>query len=468
MHLPNRLTRGLSALPVLVTLTSITLPLGGAEETSGHSDRSRFSDQPAPLRIEDFPERPAPIVEIGDHFLGNGNLNTPFRLPTGAYWHPSFIMYGTMRTAAQSFDRGPGARSTEWVNRLDLFGNLQLAATERVVVGLRPFDQDGRFTGYRYEPDARKGWEDELNADVRTLFFEGEFGEIFPGLDDNDRVPLDIGISVGRQPFRMQDGLIVEDDAMDLIALTKNSLLPSGTSTLRISGIFGWNEIDRNNNREEKDAYFFGLNSQWDTYTSTWEADIAYVLSENRTDGFYAGVGRTRRIGKVNNTIRVVTSVAVEDESAAVRTGTLIFNEFSYTPWYGHDLIYLTTFWGIDDYSSAVRAPPAGGPLGRTGLSFAAVGIGSYGAPLGNRPERSVGGGLGYQMFFGELRRTQAILEIGGRTSTDQSGLASGAVSARMQHAVGRRIVLIADGFGVVNESLADGFGGRFEVLVKF
>ncbi len=440
----------------------------GAEDTSSHSDRSRFSDQPAPLRIEDFPERPAPILQLGDDFLGKGNLNKPFRLPTGAYWHPSFLLYGTMRTAAQSFDGGPGPRTTEWVNRLDLFGNLQLAATERVVIGLRPLDRDGRFTGYRYEPSARKGWEDELNADIRTLFFEGEFGEIFPGLDDNDRIPLDIGISVGRQPFRMQDGLIVEDDAMDLIALTKNSLLPSGTSTLRISGIFGWNEIDRNNNREEKDAYFFGLNSAWDTLTSTWEADLAYVLSDNRTDGLYAGIGRTRRYGKINNTIRVVTSLAVEDENAAVRTGTLIFNDLSYTPWYSHDVIYLTTFWGIDDYSSAVRAPPTGGPLGRTGLSFAAVGIGAYGAPLGNRPNNSVGGGLGYQMFFGELRRTQAILEVGGRTITDAGGLSSGAVSARMQHAVGRRIVLIADGYGVVNESLAYGFGGRFEVLVKF
>ena len=104
----NRLHLFQAILPwALVLLAGVAV----AEE-----DVARFSDEPAPLRTEDFPDRPAPIVEVGDSFLGTGNLSKPFRLPTGAYWHPSFLAFGTLRTAGQSFDNGPGSRSTEWAN----------------------------------------------------------------------------------------------------------------------------------------------------------------------------------------------------------------------------------------------------------------------------------------------------------------------------------------------------------------
>src|SRR5947209_4994767 len=87
---------------------------------------SRFSDQPAPLRLQDFPERPRPLLELGDPFLGPGNIHSGFILPTGAAWNPSFILYGNYRTAVQTFENGAvapngnrlaGHRTPEWANR---------------------------------------------------------------------------------------------------------------------------------------------------------------------------------------------------------------------------------------------------------------------------------------------------------------------------------------------------------------
>jgi hypothetical protein len=444
-----------------------------AADHSDPTDSNRFSDQPAPLRLEGFPERPRPLLELGDKFLSTGNLQRGFTLPTGAVWSPNFWVYGTLRSALQTFDPGYAPRTSEWANRLDLYGNLALSPTERVLVGFRPVDKNGMsYSGYQFEPHSTRGWNEAFSATPRTLFFEGEFGEIFPKLDKKDSLSLDYGFAVGRQPLILQDGLIANDDSIDMVSVTRNSLRVPGGSTLRISGLYAWSQIERNDNARDPDANVFGLDAAADFPRSTVEATAVYVTSRGHGDGFYAGLGSIQRIGKINTTFRINQSVAVEDEGARVRNGTLLFTELSYTMPYGVDIAYVNGFWGIDDYSSAIRSPTAGGPLGRVGILNAAVGIGRYGAPLSNRAEQAAGGAIGYQMFFGELRRRQVIFEFGGRVPTHtplsvQEEEAVG-IGTRFQQAFGRRAVLVVDAFGVIRDQSKESAGGRVELLIKF
>jgi hypothetical protein len=444
-----------------------------AADHSDPTDSNRFSDQPAPLRLEGFPERPAPLLELGDKFLSKGNLQRGYTLPTGAVWSPNFWVYGSLRSAVQSFDPGYAPRTSEWANRLDLYGNLALSPTERILVGFRPVDRNGMsYSGYQFEPNSTRGWNDAFSATPRTLFFEGEFGEIFPKLDKRDSISLDYGFAVGRQPLILQDGLIANDDSIDMVSVTRNALRVPGGSTLRVSGLFAWSQLERNDNTRDPGARMFGLDAAADFPVSTVEASAVYVMSRAHGDGFYAGIGSVQRIGKINTVFRIAQSVAVEQENARVRNGTLLFSELSYTMPYGMDLLYLNGFLGIDDYSSAVRAPTAGGPLGRVGILTAAVGLGRYGAPLSNRAEQAAGGALGYQMFFGELRRRQVIFEIGGRTplrtplTLDEE--ACEGIGARFQQAFGRRTVLVVDAFGVLRNNSQESVGGRVEMLFKF
>lgn len=443
--------------------------LGGFDAAA--ADRSRFSDQPSPLKIDEFPDRPAPPIEIGDKFLGNGNLQKGFTMPGGAVWHPSLWVFGNFRSAVQSFDNGT-TRVTEWANDLNLFANLQLAATERVLVGFTPLRNDnGQFTGYDFEPASGQGWREDFNENLlhpRTFFFEGELGEMFPGLDDGDRRSLDYGISLGRQPLSLQGGILVNDNSLDMVSITRNALLPGWASHMRLSGLFAWNEIERHNNAADRSAYMFGLDGFVDTALSTIEADVLYVASGTQGDGLFLGLGSIQRLGKVATTFRVNQSIATEQPSAAMQSGTLLFAEMSLTPAYTHDVLYLNGYWGIDDFSSAIRGPLAGGPLGRTGLMFAAVGLGQYGSPLSNAGRRSAGGALGYQMFFGELRRRQLTFEIGGLAPTDGRNASAEALGARFQQALGQRTVLILDAFGALQENAREAFGGRMEFLVKF
>lgn len=447
----------------------------GSQGEAGERSRemesaSRLSDIPLPLQVEDVPDRPTLLLELGEPFLGTGPLGPEVELPTGAVWRPSLWVFGTHRMAVQTFDDG-ATHVSEWANRLDLFANLKLSSSDRVLIGLRPLDRDNRFTGVSFEPD--EDGQDEFNAVVRTLFFEGDVGEMFPNLDRGDTGMLDIGFSVGRQAVLFQDGILINSGGLgnpDAVSLVRNNLQLPGTSNVRISVFYAWDNVYRDDNRLDRDAQLFGLFTETDFSATTIDLDLVYIEAGNDTgDAFFAGLRGVQRIGPFNTTITLNTSLPAERETPQTSRGTLWFNEISWTPPRTRDFLYLNAFWGIGEFSSAIRGPATGGPLGRTGILFAAVGLGRYGAALGNRADNAAGGSLGYQKFFDGTRR-QLIVELGGRRNTndrtDQSG--AFATGLRYQQAVGQHYIARVDAFGAVREGRDPAYGARLEWLTKF
>lgn len=427
-----------------------------------HGDSSRFSDVALPLQYDDVPPRPQPLLELGTPFMHPGPIGGGFELPTGAIWQPNFLVYGTYRTGFVGVDRG--APQSEWANRLDLFGNLQLSGTERILVGLRPLDEDGVFSGRRHEPFSESV--DGSNTRVETLFFEGEIGEIFPALDPHDFGQKDIGFSVGRQPISFQGGQLI-DDNLDVVAFTRNSLDIGDVSNLRITALFAWDDIHRGGGVEDETARLYGLLGEADLTGSTVEVDVIRSTSDLTGDALFAGVSVTQRLGHLNSTVRINTSQPDEESSATTR-GTLLFSELSWTPHHSEDLVYLDAFVGLDRYSSAARNPLAGGPLGRTGILFAATGLGTVGAPLGNDADNAAGAAFGRQFIFNEGRE-QLILEMGARSATDGSDQSAAAIGCRYQRAFGQHLIVAYDLYGGYREQGEDDFvGGRVELLFKF
>ena len=450
---------------------------GGDDHGGGHS--SRYSDDYIPLQLEAVPKRPKPILELGEPYLGTGTLKPGFRLPTGAVWQPALLAFGTFRTAIQTFEPDAGlgfsggrSRVTEWTNRLDLFVNLQLSGSERLVVGIRALDEDGRFTGYFFEhPDDRLegDFQDAFSADVETLFFEGDFGEIFPNLDRDDFGSTDVGFSVGRQPMLVQEGMLI-DDTIDGLGLTRNTLQPKNTSNFRLTFFYGWDNVNVSN-AERRSANLYALLTSADFRKSTVDVDLAYVQEHGGGGDFFAGgVSAVQRIGKTNSSLRILGSTAIDRVTSASTDGLLLFSELSWVPHYTEDMIYLTTFWAIDEYSPAARGvgPASSGPLGRAGINFAAVGLGSFGAPLSARAREVAGGAIGYQKFLAHGRK-QLLLEAGFRVGTASDVEDALAATARYQAAVGQHLVVVADGFvGYREASDATPYGGRLELVVKF
>ena len=481
--------REVRALLATVVTAGLSLSSAFAGETAD------VSSQPIPLQTEQSPNRPKPIVELGNPFLAQGLIGPGFTLPTGATWQPALLVFGSYRSAMQTFDTEGGSVS-EWSNRLDLFANLTLTGTERVLLGLRPLNrtsleealidgEDGVFTGYQFGESAADGWRENWNLRVQTLFFEGDFGEIFPGLDRADNRALDIGFSVGRQPLFFQEGLLI-DDSVDAFGITRNTLRPSGTSNVRLTGLFGWGNLHRDNGQEDRQASLYGLFTEVDMPTSTLNFDLAYV--HGRDSSLHGGFSAVQRIAQINTALRALFSLPFDKEAASsflddpgvtVGRGTLLFAELSWTPTATHDLLYLNGFGAFGNYSAIARDPLNGGGLARTGILFASAGVGGFGAALDARPHASFGGAIGYQKLFHGGRR-QLVGELGLRSETFDNGTTAAALGARYQQALGRRLIVRVDGFTTREErfggyTLSEGFtirkfhfGGRLELLVKF
>ncbi|NQZ59382.1 MAG: hypothetical protein HRT88_18175 [Lentisphaeraceae bacterium] len=463
-------------------LTIFLLPLFvfGEGFKKNSEEKSYISGEYIPYlfaEAKDDPDRTAPFFGLGedylgDKFLGNGNLAPGFEIPGGAVWQPRLWFYGTYRSSFGSYDAGAAKPQSEWANRLDLFANLQLTGTERILIGVEPFNRDDDFLGQKFSSNETSDFENPLNLRVRTLFFEGDLAELLPGLDPNDFKGLDIGLSLGRQRLVFQDGLLI-NDIVDAIGLTKNNLRFEGLAwlnSLRVSVLYGWNEVHRNDNAEDEDARIYALLTAADTSWSTLEADVIYVDSENDEEGDLLtwGFGSTSRVaGDYNLTLRYLGSQEMSGETPQSGSGQLFFSEVSFTPKASVDLVYWNSFVGLDDFTSAARGETNGGPLGRIGLLFAARNIGNYPAPINNRANNAFGTALGYQMFFSNNRRHVIIEAAYKRYSDNATGDVLG-LAVQLQQALGKRYIIQFDTFILAEECSDINYGFRGEFLVKF
>lgn len=446
----------------VMTLALSTLSLNSLAASS-----SRLSDQVIQPNYDDF-QRTAPLFELGEPFLDTGNIDPGFEIPTGAIWQPQFMLFGDLRTAIQEYDNG-GPKRSEWVNRLNLFGQLRLTPTERFLIGFRPLDDDGQFTGKQFEPETKTI--NEFNGHLDTFYFEGDFGELFPNLDPNDEKKLDWGFAIGRQPVLIQEGILINDN-MDAIGIVRNSITLPGVANLRMTAFYAWNEVNRHNNQEDESAKLYALFNEFDLSCCTVNIDLVYIDGERQNgqetgDGYFLGISSVQRFGHINTSFRALYSKAKDKETPAVGTGTLLFAETSYTPAKTHNNLYFNAFYAFDQFTSASRRDGMDGPLGRTGILFAAAGMGRYGSALNNQAFDAYGASLGYQMFFSGNRK-QLILELGARD--ERKGFEDSAVAAgvRYQQAFGKHTIAVLDGFISDSKNRGSGHGARLELRWKF
>ncbi|MGI9417916.1 MAG: hypothetical protein ACR2RA_08780 [Geminicoccaceae bacterium] len=460
---------------------------------------TKINDKPTKfLTTGDIPERPALIIEWGENFLGEGNLQQGFELPTGAVWAPALWVFGTLRSAVQTLDTGIGDsdRISDWTNRFDLFANLQLTATEKIVLGIRPFDKNrpGQFSGYRFEGevnDEDEGWLDYTNANIRTLFAEGDFGSLFPVLDKEGTTWLDYGFTVGRQPLIFQDGILL-NDTQDALGIVRNNVRLPGVSNLRVSGLWAWDSVNRgatgigNGGERESDLNQFSLFTSFDTEFKTVSADFIYTLdSDDKSaiedgDSLHAGISIAERIGRYSLTWRANGSYALEDESDLVTNGALLSTELSWTPHRSDDTVWINPFVSLGNFSQAGRENiDGGGPLAALGILYASPNIGQFGSELDNKANDNFGAAIGYQAFWND-HWTNLGLEIAGfkdlglEDERQQGFEWQVGVGFQAQQKVTQQSLVQLEGFYALQEGEGsidvddDAYGGRLEFLYQF
>lgn len=467
----------LTCAHLVLTCSILTAAGGGGGERKLTND-SYISENAIPFlyeKEEDDPGRNLPFfgLGLGDRFLGNGNLYPGFTLPGGAVWQPRLWFYGNSRTSLGTYDLGNNRpKVSEWATRFNLFANLQLTGTERILIGIEPFHRGNQFLGEVFEPDTGPGFTNPTNARIRTLFFEGDLAELIPMADVNDSKGLDIGFSIGRQLISFQDGLLI-NDTIDGIGLTKNNLRFNGVdwlTNLRITLFRGWDEVNRDDNVLDKSSKLTGLFTAVDTVWSTIELDIVFVESSNKATGDLLswGVGNTMRLfEQFNWTFRALGSNATDNTTRQSDDGHLLFTEFSITPHGTHDVLYLNAFAGFDQFSSSARGELSGGPLGRTGILFAARGVGTYPSPFSNRAREAFGSAIGYQYFFAQNKQ-HIVVETGFRKDTSNTGPDHVGLGAQWQVSFFDNYIFQLDSFVRGGEGSPAAYGTRSEFQIKF
>ncbi|MFQ5764767.1 MAG: hypothetical protein ACE5GT_07560 [Rhodospirillales bacterium] len=446
-------------------------PLGAPVEVEA------LKEEVVPFKtVGDIPFRPALFIELGDPFLDTGQLDAGFEVPIlGAVWQPRLWSYFIYRTTVQSFDNGaPGRlRDTEWANRLDFFANLQLTGTEKILLGLRPVDnnQPTRFTRYTFD-GADEDFKNELNLDVETLFFEGDVGSLIPNLDKAGLRPIDFGFSVGRQPITFQEGIII-NDTVDSIGLIRNNIPFPGTSNLRVSAMYAWDRLDRNDRARGADTNMYALFIAADAPVSTFNLDMIYVDDNSvNGDGFYVGasaIQRVKALGGISTAFRINNSIAIDDEipGNVIGDGTLLTAEISATPKGSDDIAYFNPFLSLGNFTQAGREPILGGPLANTGILFASPNLSTHGAEINPFTDDVVGFATGYQAFWDHKRRN-LILEIAGKHDYDGKGFDSLGLGFQLQQAIGQYVQAQLEGFYAFNGERDDASGGRAELLIVY
>ena len=436
----------------------------------GHtSDVSAFSEEHIQLLApSDTGSRPALIYEGGDLFLGVGDLYEGFETPWGAVWQPQLWVFGTMRSAVQMFENaGSNSTASEWANRLDLYANVQLTGTEKFIVGIRPLDRNepSKFSRVAFN-DNRGSGQSEFNLNIRTMFFEGDLGSLFPGLDPEGIKPIDYGFSVGRQLLQFQEGIMLNDE-VDSIGIVRNNIHLPGIPSLRTSVVWGWNDLGRSDAGRDNTTNMFGLFNSADMQDLSWNLDMVYVSdSVDGGDSYHLGLSSIQRIGQYNTAFWVNASSA-ETASAKAGTGVLYSAEVSLTPQKSDDVAYLNTFVADGNFTQVGREPVVGGPLGALGILFASPSLGNFGSELISFANDVAGFALGYQAFWNH-HRTSLTLETAGRKDLSGDRFDDIAFGFEFRQRLAQRIQLQVDSHYTVQEKRGNGYGLRTEILYQF
>jgi hypothetical protein len=471
-------------------IVAAALSLGGIapafaeEETYANGIKSLFplgdrfevvklSKEKIPFQgVGEIVARPKLAIELGDAFLDTGNLNAGFEMPGGAVWQPRLWAFGIYRTALQNFDNRPSSSEFEWANRLNLFANLQLTGTEKLVLGLRPLDANrpGKFTRYNFDGN-EQGWESSFSLDITTLFFEGDFGSLYPNLDLDGVKPIDWGFTVGRQVINFQEGILI-NDTIDAVGIVRNSIISvPGASNVRLSFLYAWDSLDRSNGDDGVDANLLGFFATADTFKSTFNFDSGYAFagSDSTADQLNVGMSAVQRIGNWSTAFRMNNSLAPGTDRTGISDGILLSGEFSVTVPESNDIFYVNPFVGVGKYRQLGREPISGGPLGSLGIMYASPSLGAYGAEINPFPDNNFGFAMGYQAFWDHFRRNM-ILEVAGRKryTNGAANQNSIGVGVQVQQAIGQHFQVQAETFYALREGDSNNTGARLELLVVY
>ena len=429
--------------------------------------------------------RVAPPIEIGRELYGPGEIGEG--IPVFGEKNrifPQLILFGDSRTAV-AYNKNDAKETGQVATRLNLFLNMQLTGTDRILAFWRPLQDGGNFTRWEFAgPDRNPKVQLQAERGPNTLFYEGDLGATIAGLTDEYQ-SYDLPISFGLMPLLFQNGVWMEDaiigGAFTIPAQNSPAL---GITNYDITFFGGASQIttdafiNDNGQKDDDQAAVAGVAGFFDVNEGYLELGYAHIFDKNKVNGgdqSYHNVTAAftkRYFGAVSNSMRVVANFGQNPGGGRAKTadGFLLLSENAFITSQPLTFIPYANFWlGHNTPQSVARAGGAGGILRNVGLAFETDNLTGF-PTLDPTGRDTLGGAIGLQYLF--ALDQQLVVEAATVIPWgDKAGPAIDneyALSARYQIPINNQLILRADAIYGIKESRDDVFGARFEVRVKF
>lgn len=388
---------------------------------------------------------------------------------------PSFLVYGDYRTGV-GVHRNNGQHVRSWAHRLNLDMDMRFTSTERFHLFTGPLDHNNRFTRLDFS-DSPATFEEELDAQVDTAFFEGDLGAMTGGWIGDD-APFDLPFTCGLVPLLYQNGIWMED-AIAGFALGSpwRHSRPLNWANYEATFFAGFNQVTspafQNDNNA---AAVYGTAWFVEAYNGYIEMDYAYLDDLDGLGRSYhnSAIAYTRRyFGRISNSIRLIGNIG-QSGPANTRTadGGLLLIENSLITSHPSTVVpYFNCFVGSGRPQSVARAGGAGGILKNTGINFETDGLTQY-PTLNATASNSYGGAVGLNVLSADFR-SQWVTEFAALDTYGDPVLSAAAgpeyaIGTRYQRSLSNRFIWRVDLMNGWFDNAPDIYGTRTEFRWKF
>ncbi len=423
---------------------------------------------------------PRPLLELGRKIYTGGPFEEGIDIVGEKNLvYPRLSIFGDWKTALEYNDNGNDERG-HIATTLNLDIDLGITATERIHAFVQPLEQ-ADVTRYEFFGDDEDGFDEAINGNLETLFFEGDVGAIMTGLT-NEEQDFDLPIAFGLTPFFFQNGIWVDEviigGATSIVAKNSPMLTISNmdfTFFFGLDNVENPNILDAEGVREEHDLDVYGMAGFVEATEGYYEFGIGRIEGHDDFDDQSFNsltLAYSSRYGsRLSNSVRGVWSFGQDRANNQEQTvdGFALLVENSFITHKPSTLIpYANFFVGIDKPAPLIDAT---GLLKNTGITFESGGLQGF-PKLDDSANDTFGGAIGIQYLFNldqqivaEVATNQVIggFDLGRKARDDEY-----AVGLRYQLPIAPTWILRADAIYGIRTNNEDVRGARLEMRYKF
>ncbi|MFA5956225.1 hypothetical protein [Hyphomicrobium sp.] len=424
-------------------------------------------------------EPPRPLLELGREQYTSGlydESSTLFGKLNPLL--PGLSVYGDWRTAV-AYNNNNGKDIAQIATRLNLDVDFKITATERIHAFFTPF-QDGNAKFSRFEFGGRDGdqkFNDEIDLDPQTLFFEGDLGSIYSGVS-GQYAGFDLPFTVGLFPLFLQNGIWANDAILGgAVTLPARNSPTIGLSNYDITFFAAFDNVDnaslvKANGKVDNDhANLLGATTFIDAFGGYIEAGYGFLQGTGPQEGveqhFLTAAYSRRYANTISNSTRVFANFG--DDNQGTGDGVAFISENSLiSPLPSTLLPYANFFVGVGNPEPLVDGNNAG-ILKNVGINFETDALTGY-PKLDDTASNTFGGALGLEYLFNLDQ--QLVFEVATVQPYENDGIgakdAQYGFGVRYQIPITRSWLFRADATYQIQEGTEDNFGFRTELRSKF